>query len=74
MGSYALYISYQNKERCLSAFEKPLAVFKQLEKEGLKPAFMLKKHATPMMGYVEDFASDDSGFLNECLLPFERPC
>lgn len=40
---YALYIVYGDKERCLSMEEKPLILFKQLDKEGKKPMFMLRK-------------------------------
>ena len=42
---YALYIVYGNNERCLGMEEKPLALFKQLDKEGKKPLFMLRKIA-----------------------------
>jgi hypothetical protein len=31
---YALYIVYGDKERCLGMEEKPLILFKQLDKEG----------------------------------------
>ncbi|KAK3904238.1 hypothetical protein C8A05DRAFT_42640 [Staphylotrichum tortipilum] len=40
---YALYIVYGNEERCLGLDEKPLILFKQLDKEGKKPMFMLRK-------------------------------
>jgi hypothetical protein len=40
---YALYIVYGDKERCLGMDEKPLILFKQLDKEGKKPMFMLRK-------------------------------
>lgn len=72
MGSYALYITYQDKERCLGAYEKPLAVFRQLETEGVDPMFMLENHATPMMGYVEDLMGEKTDFLEECLSLFGR--
>lgn len=41
---YALYIVYGDQERCLALEERPLILFKQLEKEGRKPMFMLRKH------------------------------
>jgi len=41
--NYALYIVYGDQERCLELDEKPLLLFKQLEKEGRKPMFMLRK-------------------------------
>ncbi|KAG6016917.1 hypothetical protein E4U41_004318 [Claviceps citrina] len=41
--NYGLYIVYGNQERCLTMDEKPLSLFKQLEKEGKKPMFMLRK-------------------------------
>lgn len=40
---YALYIVYGDQERCLTMYEKPLILFKQLDKEGKKPIFMLRK-------------------------------
>ena len=40
---YALYIVYGDQERCFQLDEKPLILFKQLEKEGKKPMFMLRK-------------------------------
>lgn len=44
---YALYIVYGDQERCLGLEEKPLMLFKQLDREGKKPMFMLRKHASP---------------------------
>lgn len=43
---YALYIVYGNRERCLGLEEKPLIMFKELDKAGLKPKFLLRKSAT----------------------------
>jgi len=43
---YALYIVYGDQERCLGLQEKPLILFKQLDKEGKKPMFMLRKTNT----------------------------
>lgn len=40
---YALYIVFGDQERCLERDEKPLILFKQLDKEGRKPMFMLRK-------------------------------
>jgi len=40
---YALYIVFGDQERCLGLDEKPLILFKQLDKEGKKPMFMLRK-------------------------------
>ncbi len=42
---YALYIVYGDEERCLELDEKPLILFKQLDREGRKPMFMLRKIA-----------------------------
>lgn len=42
---YALYIVYGDQERCVNLDEKPLALFKDLDKEGKKPMFMLRKLA-----------------------------
>ncbi len=49
---YALYIVHGDQERCLGLNEKPLILFKQLDKEGRKPMFMLRKHAAPAEGHV----------------------
>ena len=49
--NYALYIVYGDQERCLGLKEKPLILFKQLDKEGRKPMFMLRRHAAPMEGH-----------------------
>jgi len=48
---YALYIVYGDQERCLGLEERPLILFKQLDKEGRKPMFMLRRHAAPMEGH-----------------------
>lgn len=48
---YALYIVHGDQERCLGLEEKPLILFKQLDREGRKPMFMLRKHAAPMEGH-----------------------
>lgn len=48
---YALYIVYGDQERCLGLREKPLILFKQLDKEGRKPMFMLRRHAAPIEGH-----------------------
>ncbi|KAK5129815.1 hypothetical protein LTR08_002792 [Meristemomyces frigidus] len=48
---YALYIVYGDQERCLGLEEKPLLLFKQLDKEGRKPMFMLRRHASPQEGW-----------------------
>lgn len=49
--NYALYIVYGDQERCLGLREKPLILFKQLDKEGKKPMFMLRRHAAPLEGH-----------------------
>jgi hypothetical protein len=51
---YALYIVYGDKERCLGMDEKPLILFKQLDKEGKKPMFMLRKMNNNADGPVGD--------------------
>jgi hypothetical protein len=48
---YALYIVHGDQERCLGLKEKPLLLFKQLDKEGRKPMFMLRRHASPQNGW-----------------------
>ncbi|KAJ9613204.1 hypothetical protein H2200_003145 [Cladophialophora chaetospira] len=47
---YALYIVYGDQERCVGLEEKPLALFKDLDREGKKPMFMLRKLANAMVG------------------------
>ncbi|KAH9218688.1 prion-inhibition and propagation-domain-containing protein [Leptodontidium sp. 2 PMI_412] len=47
---YALYIVYGDKERCLGMEEKPLLLFKQLDKEGKKPMFMLRRISPAGLG------------------------
>jgi len=46
---YALYIVYGDQERCVGLEEKPLALFKDLDKEGKKPMFMLRRLANPVV-------------------------
>lgn len=55
---YALYIVYGDQERCLGLNEKPLILFKQLDKEGKKPMFMLRKHAAPAEGHSATYNPD----------------
>lgn len=43
---YALYIVCGDHERFLGLEEKPLVLFKQLDKEGKKPMFLLRKQAS----------------------------
>ncbi|KAJ9193827.1 hypothetical protein DTO166G4_7985 [Paecilomyces variotii] len=54
---YALYIVYGDQERCLGLDEKPLILFKQLDKEGRKPMFMLRKHTQPAEGHTSSIYS-----------------
>lgn len=46
---YALYIVYGDQERCVGLEEKPLALFKDLDREGKKPMFMLRKLGNPIL-------------------------
>lgn len=43
---FDLVIVYGDQERSLGLDEKPLLIFKQLDREGRKPMFMLRKHGT----------------------------
>lgn len=62
---YALYIVYGDQERCLGLEERPLILFKQLEKEGRKPMFMLRKHLHSMENvYHGGSAPNSAGFDN----------
>ncbi|ORY17088.1 hypothetical protein BCR34DRAFT_622050 [Clohesyomyces aquaticus] len=56
---YALYIVHGDQERCLGLNERPLILFKQLDKEGRKPMFMLRKHAAPAEGHVSTVGHGD---------------
>ena len=44
---YALYIVCGDSERPVGLEEKPLALFKDLDREGMKPMFMLRRLANP---------------------------
>lgn len=57
---YALYIVHGDQERCLGLEEKPLMLFKQLDKEGRKPMFMLRRHASPQEGWSSTTAHSDT--------------
>ncbi|PGH13852.1 hypothetical protein AJ79_03420 [Helicocarpus griseus UAMH5409] len=50
---YALYIVFGDQERCLGLDERPLILFKQLEKEGRKPMFMLRRQAQMVDGQIQ---------------------
>ena len=58
---YALYIVYGDQERCLGLREKPLILFKQLDREGRKPMFMLRRHAAPMEGHSGPSGGSSTG-------------
>ncbi|KAK3708336.1 hypothetical protein LTR37_011601 [Vermiconidia calcicola] len=57
---YALYIVHGDQERCLGLEEKPLLLFKQLDKEGRKPMFMLRRHAAPQEGWSHSSSAGHS--------------
>ncbi|KAJ5894743.1 hypothetical protein N7495_006434 [Penicillium taxi] len=60
---YALYIVYGDQERCLGLDEKPLLLFKQLEREGRKPMFMLRKiHPDNIYPSAASTAPNSAGF------------
>lgn len=59
---YALYIVYGDQERCLALDERPLILFKQLEKEGRKPMFMLRKQLNFDAVYPGGSAPNSAGF------------
>ena len=58
---YALYIVYGDQERCLGLDEKPLILFKKLDREGRKPMFMLRRHAPPSEGYTGHVGGNPGG-------------
>ena len=41
--NYALHVVYGEEERCIGLNEKPLMISKELNKQGKKPIFMLRK-------------------------------
>jgi protein STE50 len=43
--NYAMYIGYGDQERPVGLDEKPLALFRDLERKGKRPMFMLRKLA-----------------------------
>jgi hypothetical protein len=51
---YSLYVVYQGLERCLGMEEKPLILFKQLEKAGKKPVFILRKITIPCPAMIPE--------------------
>ena len=55
---YSLYIVHGDQERCLGLEEKPLLLFKQLSQAGRKPMFMLRRHATPSVGFDRPLTMD----------------
>ena len=61
---YALYIVHGDQERCLGLKEKPLLLFKQLDKEGRKPMFMLRRHASPQDGWSGAAGGGGNGALD----------
>jgi protein STE50 len=62
---YALYIVYGDQERSVALDEKPLALFKELDKEGKKPMFMLRKLGNAPPGPVSGgFGGIPSGAVN----------
>jgi hypothetical protein len=69
--NYALYIVYGDQERCLELDEKPLVLFKRLNKEGKKPVFVLRKITEPQhmnnLGDCEgySFPDDEDNFAND---------
>ena len=58
---YSLYIVHGDQERCLGLNERPLILFKQLDREGRKPMFMLRKHAAPEQGHVNTVSGNAGG-------------
>ena len=44
---YALCITYEDKELCMGRQDKPLLMFKQLDKEGRKPTMVIRRHRQP---------------------------
>lgn len=58
---YALYIVYGGgRERSIGLEEKPLALFKELDKQGLKPMFTLRKLADTSGGGSDGEQSSDA--------------
>ena len=72
---YALYIVFGDQERCLGLDEKPLILFKQLDKEGKKPMFMLRRHAPPSEGHSgpSGMVAPDGGMAQRSQSSFPLP-
>lgn len=66
---YALYIVHGNEERCLQRDEKPLILFKQLDKEGKRPMFMLRKTNEGGLDSTQQFGTDGSGVYPRGMMP-----
>jgi hypothetical protein len=49
---YQLWIMYGDQERCLGPEERPLSIFRELERDGKKPMFMLKSHKKQTTGTI----------------------
>jgi hypothetical protein len=61
---YAMYIVFGDQERVVGLHEKPLAIFKDLDRAGQKPMFMLRKIPQPKENEVKldaDSLSDQAG-------------
>ena len=66
---YSLYVVYGDQERCLELNEKPLIIFKQLDDEGRKPYFMLRKYKTPAEGPVNAVGASPENVNGPTTLP-----
>lgn len=58
---YALYIGFGDQERALGLDEKPLAIFKGLDRAGKNPMFMLRKIPQPEEKEMKSDADNLSG-------------
>lgn len=51
---YALYICYEDYDRCIWLKEMPLLLFRTLQAEGKNPKYMLRKHSAAIKGKTYD--------------------
>lgn len=72
---YALYIVYGDQERCLGLDEKPLILFKQLDREGKKPMFMLRKTNNAQVDLTSDMPGSAGlgGSARGAATPYDPP-
>ena len=62
---YALCVIHEEQEHCFGSDEQPLEIFDNLESNGQKPIFMIRKHDIPAPGSEYPKAPELVGILKE---------